>query len=218
MYGTTRFGLYEIFKAHYQSTTQGPPALPALILAAAVSGFVGGIVGNPADLANIRMQCDAGLSISSRRGYRNVFEAWIRMGREEGWRCFTRAWWPNSVRAALMTASQLASYDGFKTMLIQHMSLKDNVYTQLLASTLASLVATTLCSPVDVIKTRIMSTSNTVSILRLVTEVSRREGLTWMLRGWVPSFIRLGPQTVATFLFLEQHKMVFRALHGISQR
>jgi len=39
----------------------------------------------------------------------------------------------------------------------------------------------------------------------------------WMFRGWVPSFIRLGPHTVATFLFLEQHKKMYRKLKGIEE-
>jgi hypothetical protein len=34
-------------------------------------------------------------------------------------------------------------------------------------------------------------------------------------RGWVPSFIRLGPHTIATFLFLEEHKKLYRKLKGV---
>lgn len=210
MYGTTRFGLYEVFKTYRQNTTQQAPAISTLIPIAALSGFIGGIVGNPADLANVRMQSDSGLPVSSRRNYKSVFDAWIRMGREEGWQCFTRALWPNAVRAALMTASQLASYDGFKTVLTQHLAMADGAPTQFIASALASLVATTACSPVDVIKTRMMSSRTSLSIVSLIFEITRTEGLAWVFRGWVPSFVRLGPQTIATLLLLEQHKRIFR--------
>ncbi len=118
------------------------------------------------------------------------------------------------MRAVLMTASQLASYDGFKRLLLAHTSLEDNLSTHFSASLLAGFVATTVCSPVDVIKTRVMSAKEKKGLMRLLADVYRREGVRWMFKGWVPSFVRLGPHTIVTFLFLEQHKKVYRRLKG----
>ena len=92
--------------------------------------------------------------------------------------------------------------------------MTDGAETQLLSSVFASLVATTVCSPLDVVKTRLMRSSEGVTVLQLVREFTRKEGLGWIFRGWLPSFARLGPHTVATLLFLEQHKKVYRALKG----
>ena len=115
-----------------------------------------------------------------------------------------------------MTASQLASYDTFKRICIDDIGMSDNLATYFTASFMAGFVATTICSPVDVIKTRIMSASPAESkghnLIELLRDVFRKEGVKWMFRGWTPSFIRLGPQTIATFLFLEQHKKVYRAI------
>lgn len=113
-----------------------------------------------------------------------------------------------------MTASQLASYDTIKSAIITHTPLSDNLSTHFLASITAGFVATTICSPVDVIKTRIMSAKGSESLMLLLGRIYRVEGAGWMFRGWVPSFIRLGPHTVATFLFLEQHKKIYRGLRG----
>lgn len=33
-----------------------------------------------------------------------------------------------------------------------------------------------------------------------------------MFKGWVPSFLRLGPQTVLTLLILEQHKRLYNKM------
>jgi len=121
------------------------------------------------------------------------------------------------MRAVLMTASQLASYDGFKQVLIEHTPLSDNLTTHFTASFLAGFVATTVCSPVDVIKTRIMSSQESKGLAKLLADVYRLEGVGWMFRGWVPSFIRLGPHTIATFLFLEQHKKMYRKLKGMDE-
>ena len=181
------------------------------------SGFVGGVVGNPADVLNVRMQHDAALPPEQRRNYKNAFDGLIRMTKEEGARSLFRGVWPNSMRAVLMTASQLASYDGFKQLLLQHTPMEDGLTTHFTASFAAGFVATTCCSPVDVIKTRIMSSQESKGLAKLLADVYRVEGVGWMFRGWVPSFIRLGPHTIATFLFLEQHKKMYRKVKGIGE-
>lgn len=175
------------------------------------------MVGNPADVLNVRMQHDAALPLSERRNYKNAIDGLIRMCREEGWKSLFRGVWPNSMRAVLMTASQLASYDGTKLSLINYFPsiFADNIYTHFTASFIAGFIATTVCSPVDVIKTRIMSASDKGSLGKLLADVYRVDGVGWMFRGWVPSFMRLGPHTIATFLFLEFHKDLYRKYKGL---
>ena len=175
---------------------------------------MGGVAGNPADILNVRMQNDAALPPEQRRNYKHAIDGLIRMVREEGFGSLFRGVWPNSTRAVLMTASQLASYDIFKQQLLQRTSMKDNLTTHFTASLMAGFVATTVCSPVDVIKTRVMSAHAKQNMVVLLTQITRSEGLGWMFKGWVPSFIRLGPHTIATFMFLEQHKKIWRSLHG----
>ncbi len=182
---------------------------------ASTSGFLGGIAGNPADVLNVRMQHDMALTPERRRNYKNAVDGLIRMSREEGWRSLFRGVWPNSMRAVLMTSSQLASYDGFKRMLLEKANLEDDLTTHLTASFMAGFVATTVCSPVDVIKTRVMSAKHNESLLELLRKTIANEGVGWMFRGWVPSFVRLGPHTIATFLFLEQHKKFYRRMKGL---
>lgn len=212
-YSTTRFGVYEELKS--LSSTPNP-SLPSLILMASTSGFLGGLAGNPADVLNVRMQHDAALPAAQRRNYANAIDGLVRMTREEGVRSLFRGVWPNSLRAVLMTASQLASYDFLKTILTKRASLKeDHPLTHFLSSVGAGFVATTICSPVDVIKTRIMSAEGRggAGVLRLLGSWYRAEGVKWLFKGWVPSFVRLGPHTVVTFLFLEQHKRIWRMVN-----
>ncbi|KAF2766110.1 mitochondrial carrier [Teratosphaeria nubilosa] len=210
-YSTTRFGVYEELKEVF-TTGVTSPSLPALIAMASTSGFLGGIAGNPADILNVRMQNDGALPPADRRNYKHAIDGLLRMIREEGWHSLFRGVWPNSTRAVLMTASQLASYDVFKKELLARTSMGDNIYTHFSASFMAGFVATTVCSPVDVIKTRVMSSKAKESLGPLLLHITQKEGLGWMFKGWVPSFIRLGPHTIATFLFLEQHKKIYRKL------
>jgi len=212
-YSTTRFGIYEELKARLTTPTSAP-SFPTLIAMASTSGFLGGIAGNPADVLNVRMQHDAALPIDQRRNYKNAIDGLIRMTREEGFKSLFRGVWPNSMRAVLMTASQLATYDAFKGLLLQYTPMEEGLTTHFTASLMAGFVATTVCSPVDVIKTRVMSATESKGLAKLMADVYRLEGVGWMFRGWVPSFIRLGPQTIFMFLFLEQHKKIYRSLKG----
>lgn len=203
-YSTVRFGIYEEFKARFvpkpaqpgsssTRTNQAPPLL-SLIAASSVSGFVGGIVGNVADVLNVRMQHDAALPAQQRRNYNHALDGLVRMTREEGGlRSWFRGVWPNSLRAAAMTAGQLASYDFIKGLLLRHTPMGDTLSTHFSASFLAGVVAATITSPIDVVKTRVMSASGKSSIPHLLREITAAEGLRWMFKGWVPSFLRLGP-------------------------
>ncbi|KAJ5776181.1 uncharacterized protein N7511_001192 [Penicillium nucicola] len=220
-YSTTRFGIYEELKSRFATPTEagGAPNMLSLVGIACVSGFIGGIAGNPADVMNVRMQSDAALPPAQRRNYRHAFHGLVQMTKTEGFGSLFRGVWPNSTRAILMTASQLASYDTFKRMCIEKAGMADNLGTHFTASFMAGFVATTVCSPVDVIKTRIMTASPAESrghtIVGLLRDICRKEGLAWTFRGWVPSFIRLGPHTIATFLFLEEHKKLYRKMKSL---
>ncbi|KAL9004132.1 MAG: hypothetical protein Q9188_003030 [Gyalolechia gomerana] len=213
-YSTTRFAVYEELKGTF-TTTPSSPSFPTLIAMASASGFVGGFAGNPADVINVRMQHDAALPPQNRRNYKHAVDGLIHMTREEGWRTLFRGVLPNSMRALLVTASQLASYDGLKRVILTHTPLEDNLPTHFSASFLAGFIATTICSPVDVIKTRMMSAKDSEGLGTLLRKLYKVEGVRWMFRGWVPSFMRLGPHTVFTFLFLEQHKKLYRHLKGV---
>ncbi|KAL2290115.1 hypothetical protein FJTKL_00614 [Diaporthe vaccinii] len=194
-YSTVRFGIYEELKNRMTQKNGGKqPSFPVLVALSSGAGFIGGISGNAADICNIRMQHDTALAPEQRRNYKHALDGMLRMAREEGLMSWFRGVLPNSMRAAAMTASQLASYDTFKRLLIGYTPMSDNLGTHFTASFLAGVAAATVTSPIDVIKTRIMSQSGkSVGIGTLLKDITAAEGLGWMFKGWVPSFLRLGP-------------------------
>jgi solute carrier family 25 (mitochondrial dicarboxylate transporter), member 10 len=214
-YSTVRFGVYEDLKTRFApvpTPTNPKPkqSFSNLVLMSSAAGFLGGLAGNPGDVLNVRMQSDAALPPEKQRHYNNAINGLVRMIREEGFASIFRGVWPNAARALLMTSSQLASYDTFKHICLEKLAMPDNLVTHFTSSLAAGFVATTVCSPVDVIKTRIMSAGRKVGILEALQKAARKEGLFWIFRGWVPSFVRLGPQTIVTMVFFEQHKKIYR--------
>lgn len=103
-----------------------------------------------------------------------------------------------------MTASQLSSYDLFKHLLVNKCKLTDDTIERSVSSVFRPLVATTLCNPIDVIKTQAMvSSQRGLTIFSTARTMTTKGGCRWMWRGWPPSFKRLGPQTVVILALLE---------------
>jgi len=137
------------------------------------------------------MQQDLANPPEKRRNYKHAIDGLVRMTREGGPGALFRGVWPNTLRAGLMTSSQLATYDIAKMQLLKLSCFPDGIATHFTASLISGLIATTICSPVDVVKTRIMSSRDSQGVMHLLADITKKEGLRWSLRGWVPSFMRL---------------------------
>ncbi|CAG8482602.1 1815_t:CDS:2 [Ambispora gerdemannii] len=208
-YSTMRFGTYEKVKLLLAKDGQ-ELSFTKMVFAGAVGGAVGGVSGNSADIVMVRMQNDAKLEPHLRRNYRHAFDGLIRIGKEEGINGFFRGVGPNVNRAILMNVSQVTTYDVFKLSLLKTGYFKDNIWTHFSASLLSGLVATTICSPADVIKTRIMNSgSKPKSAFSILLTIIQQEGPFALFKGWVPAFARLGPHTIITFIVLEKMKELY---------
>ncbi|KAG6333014.1 hypothetical protein ID866_6075 [Astraeus odoratus] len=132
------------------------------------------------------------------------------MVREEGPSSLIRGVGPNVFRSILMNSSQLASYDFFKAELLKTKYFEDNITCHFTASFAAGTVATTICSPADVLKSRIMNASGpgSSSTLGVIRKSLANEGPMFMFKGWVPAWTRLQPTTILIFLTFEQLKRI----------
>jgi len=213
-YSMVRLGAYEEMK--FRVSKEGPPSNMNLLLAAILAGGLGGIAGNPADIVLVRMTSDSIRPPDKRYGYPNAVVGVINLIREENFRGLARGIGPNTVRAMLLNASQVGSYDFFKKSflagpipLIKY-QFHDNLFLHLISSSLAAIFATTVCSPADVLKSRVMASSKSTAI-HILGQSFREEGIQFLFKGWTPAFIRMGPNTVLLFVFYEQLKKSWRA-------
>jgi solute carrier family 25 (mitochondrial dicarboxylate transporter), member 10 len=107
------------------------------------------------------MCADAAKPVSQRFAYPNALAALYRIARDDGLSAFSRGLAPNVVRSVLMNISQIATYAEAKSRLLaaKSVGLKDDVGTHVLASLVAGTVATTVCAPADVLKSRFQNLS-----------------------------------------------------------
>lgn len=204
-YTTARFGCYDYIKEAWIPKSEINNTF-YLLPCSMLSGAVGGLVGNPADIVNIRMQNDTQLDVSRRRNYKHALDGIYKITKNEGIKKLFTGLTPNLVRGVLMTASQVVTYDVFKNSLVTNFNFDPvKKTTHFTASLFAGLVATTICSPADVIKTRIMNAhQHHESAVKVLIDSVKNEGPAFLFRGWLPSFVRLGPNTILIFLAVEQ--------------
>ncbi|KAF2651722.1 putative DIC1-mitochondrial dicarboxylate carrier protein [Lophiostoma macrostomum CBS 122681] len=216
-YSTTRFALYGYFSAKLaamSSSPHRPVSAPLTIASAGLAGGIAGVVGNPAEVILVRMCADGAKPPAERFGYKHAFDALLRVGREDGVAAYFRGLGPNIVRSVLMNVSQIATYAEAKKQLIRGLDMKDNIGTHVAASFVAGTVATTVCAPADVLKSRFQNATNSssagrVSIVRYVVDTAAKEGPGFLMKGWTPAWLRLAPNTVLTFVFMEKLKSFF---------
>lgn len=209
-YSTARFGIYEVSKQYVGGTKADSIPFYQKAMIAGLSGAVGGLVGTPGDMINVRMQNDVKLPAAQRRNYKHAIDGVFRVYKEEGFRRLFSGASTATGRAVLMTIGQLSFYDQIKIMLLNTGHFEDNLITHFAASLSAGAIATTMTQPLDVLKTRAMNAKpgEFKNMMHLVTYTAKL-GPLGFFKGYIPAFIRLAPQTILTFVFLEQLRKHF---------
>lgn len=100
----------------------------------------------------------------------------------------------------LLTATQLASYDHTKHMLLKTPYFQENSLTHFVVSMIAGFFCATTTAPVDTIKSRYMNQkflSNGRGELYTSTwdcfvKTLRAEGFLGVYKGWFPNWMRIG--------------------------
>ncbi|SPO04783.1 probable dicarboxylate carrier protein [Cephalotrichum gorgonifer] len=205
-YSTARFGIYNALSQKARDYTgQSTLSTPWTMACAGTAGGLAGLLGNPTEIVLVRMCADGAKPVAERFAYPNALVGLWRVGRDEGVAAFGRGL---SANITLAKSHRARRYSAAKQYLLSSAGLKDDIRTHFLSSLVAGTVATTLCAPADVLKSRIQSASaasgTRSSILQIVQTGLREEGPRFLMKGWTPAWLRLTPHTVLTFVFMEQ--------------
>ncbi|XP_023903412.1 uncharacterized protein LOC112015258 isoform X2 [Quercus suber] len=202
VYGGLRLGLYEPSK-YVCEQVFGSTNIFVKIASGAFAGGFATALTNPVEVVKVRLQMNPNL----RRGPIGELR---RIVSEEGIRALWKGVGPAMARAASMTASQLSTYDESKRILIRWSPLEEGFHLHLLSSMVAGTVSTLITAPMDMIKTRLMlqreskEVGNYKNGFHCAYQVLRTEGPRGLYKGGLAIFARLGPQTMITFILVEE--------------
>lgn len=210
LYGGLRLGLYEPSK-YACDWAFGSNNILFKIASGAFSGAISTAVTNPVEVLKVRLQMNSDLR------QRGPIAEMRRIVSKEGIGALWKGVGPASVRAAALTASQLATYDESKQILVNWTPLEEGFYLHLTSSTIAGLVSTLITAPIDMVKTRLMLQRESVvgsykNGFHCAYQVLRTEGPRGLYKGGFAIFARLGPQTTITFILCEK----LRKLAGLN--
>ncbi|XP_065659707.1 mitochondrial substrate carrier family protein ucpB [Hydra vulgaris] len=214
-YSTLRLGSYEPAKNFLGASSVYAPLWKKL-LAGAIVGGISSAICNPTDVVKIRMQAEGALQIGEKPRYNSTFSAFRDILKTEGVRGLWKGVVPTVIRASILTASQIPTYDHTKCLVLRNNIMDDGLRLHFVASMFSGLVTAFMTNPVDVIKTRIMS-ENVVANKSLVyvsttacfAKILKSEGVLGFYKGFMPNWMRLGPHTVITFLIFERLRYAF---------
>ncbi|XP_063771293.1 mitochondrial uncoupling protein 4 [Pseudophryne corroboree] len=192
---------------------------------AVVSGMSAGAIGqffaSPTDLVKVQMQMEGKRRLEGKPPrVRGFYHALVTIVSKGGIRGLWAGWIPNVQRAALVNMGDLTTYDTVKHFLLRNTNLKDNSVCHSVSSICSGLVAATLGTPADVIKTRIMNQprdkhgrgilykSSTDCFIQAV----RGEGFPSLYKGFIPTWMRMAPWSLVFWLTYEQ----IRRIVGVS--
>lgn len=151
VYTGTRLGLYDLF----MERAKGPDGKVSFVntsLCALSAGGLGALVGNPADLALIRMQTDNMLPVAQRVGYGNVFSALGGIVKSDGPLGLLAGAPPTVVRAMALNLGMLATNSKAKETLAGAGLTGQPLI--LGSSALAGFMASAMSLPFDYVKTQ----------------------------------------------------------------
>jgi solute carrier family 25 oxoglutarate transporter 11 len=205
-YTTSRLGIY---KTLFEKAKQPDGTVSGLnkALCAMTAGFLGSLIGNPADLALIRMQADTTLPVEERRNYKNVFDAFSRIIKEEGAISLWRGCQPTVVRAVVLNLAMLAPYDEAKERLNKITGTKDTISTRLISSAIAGFLSSFCSLPFDNIKTKLQKMKPDAQgqlPYRGLSDCFKKsiasEGVAGLWVGFPTYYFRIAPHAMITLL------------------
>lgn len=204
VYGTSRLGLFFTFedklkqRAERNGTTVSFGERAGAGLAA---GALGSMIGNPTEVALIRMQSDGLLPAAQRANYPSAFHALSSIARNEGITALWSGATPTIVRAMAVNFGQLAFFSESKHQLQQHTNLSPQMQT-IAASGVAGFFASFFSLPFDFTKSRLQSQKKAADgsvkykgMLDCFVKVAKEDGILRFYRGFGTYFMRLAPHT-----------------------
>lgn len=202
VYTTARLGMFDTLMGSLSARAKAEGRAVGFAERATAGLTAGGIaamIGNPADLALIRMQSDGLKPLAERKNYKSVIDALGGIAKSEGIGALWAGAAPTVVRAMALNFGQLAFFSEAKAQLKKHTDLSTQTQT-LSASAIAGFFASFFSLPFDFVKTRLQKQSKGPDgklpyrgMVDCFSKVAKQEGLGRFYRGFGTYYVRIAP-------------------------
>jgi solute carrier family 25 (mitochondrial oxoglutarate transporter), member 11 len=221
-YTTGRLGLYDTFTSRVLAGKKGTEQTQLALFEKLGCGLAAGAIAAtaccPIEVSLVRMQADGVAEASKRRGYKNVFDAVYKIGSQEGVKALWRGVVPTVTRGAVVSMTQLATYDQAKEMYLNSGIVKEEGKPlHLISSVTSGFIYCVVSLPLDITKTRMQNqlplpdgSLKYNNLVDALVKIPRQEGMFALWKGFPPYFLRGGGHTVFMFLFVEEYRRLVK--------
>ena len=206
LFGTTRLGLYRYIRQSIEEEG-GKAKFRYKVLASLVSGLVASLVGNPFDLAIIRMQSDPALPVPKRRKYKSLIDAIRQIVRREGLKGLWSGATPTVLRTMAINLSMMTTYDQLNEEVAKRCKAGSSLAVKLGASAVTGLFVSSFSLPFDNIKTKLMSMAQEPDgqyayqgFADCLRKSIAREGFKGLWTGFRAYYLLITPNTMVILL------------------
>ncbi|KAJ5168698.1 mitochondrial 2-oxoglutarate/malate carrier protein [Penicillium canariense] len=218
VYTTARLGFFDTLMQRLNARAdqqQRKVTFAERAVAGLSAGGIAAMIGNPADLALVRMQSDGLKPPEKRANYRSVFDALTRIPKQEGLTALWAGALPTVIRAMALNVGQLTFFAESKAQLKQHTSLSPQT-TTFAASAIAGFFASFLSLPFDFIKTRLQKQQKDPAtgkvpykgVLDCARKVVKDEGWLRFYRGFGTYYVRIAPHAMVTLIVADYLNLI----------
>jgi solute carrier family 25 protein 34/35 len=195
------------------------------VIAGGASGAMGAVACNPFELVKTRMQSNAKdtIAVGHQHGYTGTFQGLYQIVSREGFWALYKGSAMSVIRSTMGSGCNMALYTGLRDYLLENNLMPNNAVTDAFSGLVSSFFCALIMNPVDVARTRLYNQpkdqyKNGIDVM---VQLIRNEGVSAFMKGFLPSFARLGPHFTLTFVFYEQMKrmaMNYNRQHRVSER
>jgi len=219
VYTGARLGLFDIFTDMSKDKAyDSVPGFAKKSFCALGAGGIAAVLGNPADLALIRMQSDSMLPAAERRNYSGVGHALSSIASQEGPLALFKGAMPTATRAMALNFGMLAFNAQAKEML-QGAGLPSGVQV-FGASAIAGFAASAFSLPFDFVKTQIqkMKPDPVTGEMPFKGPIDcamkqvKMGGITRLWAGFPTYYFRIAPHAMITLIAQDQVKAVWKSM------
>ncbi|XP_052768882.1 mitochondrial uncoupling protein 4-like isoform X2 [Mya arenaria] len=217
VYTGCRMNMYEVLRDRvFIKNDDGTFALWKGVIVGSMSGAFGQLVASPTDLIKVNMQMEGRRRLEGKPArIKSCSHAFRMILAESGVRGLWRGWIPNVQRAALVNMGDLVTYDTVKRQLLIKTDLPDNYIVHALSSACSGMVAAIMCTPADVVKTRVMNqplVNGKPAVYKgsidCLLKTLNQEGFLALYKGFFPTYCRMAPWSLTFWIVYEELRKV----------
>ena len=172
-----------------------------------IAGFSGGLaqfISSPFDLLKIKYITNININ-KNKSLYKTSHNIYLQNGIKGLWKGVT----PNVSRAILVNLGELSTYDNSKQYFKKNHNFNEGLLLHTSSSICSGFVSSVLCTPADVIKSRMMQENSPYkNIIHCISSTIRNEGISSFYKGFLPIWMRLGPWQIIFWTSYEKLRNV----------